>query len=84
MNVQISKFEHCVPCHKYTYYAIFYCFRVRKKAYGDYFQGCHLATNYMKLKKTQIESYRAADKSYTFIANRLHRSKGWIQDFVTK
>ena len=37
-----------------------------------------------KVKTAQIESLRAAGKSYTFIANHLHRSNGYIQDFVTK
>lgn len=36
------------------------------------------------VEKAQIEALRTAGKSYTFIANQLHRSKGCIQDFVTK
>ena len=37
-----------------------------------------------EVQKAQIESLRAADKSYTFLTNHLHRSKRCIQDFVTK
>ena len=82
MNAQISKSENCVPCHKYTYYATFYSFHECKKPTAIFFQECHVARNYMKLKRAQIESFRAADKSYTFISNHLHRSKGCIQDYI--
>ena len=34
--------------------------------------------------KAQFESLRAADKRYNFITNHMHRSKGYIQDFVAK
>ena len=37
-----------------------------------------------EVEKAQIETLRAAGKSYTFIANYLHQSKECVQDFVTK
>ena len=36
-----------------------------------------------EVEKGQIGYFRAADESYTFIANLLHRSKGCLQDFLT-
>ena len=84
MSVQISKSEHCVPYHKYTYYAIFHSFRVPKEPIGIFFSRMLRRKKLTEHEKAQIESLCAAGKSYAFIVNYLYRSKGCIQDFVRK
>ena len=65
------------------YFAIFYSFHLRKKSVEIFLSIPH-GKELTEIEKAQIDSLHAAGKSYSFIANHLHQSKGCIQDFVTK
>ena len=57
---------------------------MHKRTISFFFSRIPLGKELTEVEKAQIESFCAAGKSYTFIANYLHRSKGCIQNFVAK
>ena len=74
-----------MPCHKYTYYDIFYSFRERKKPMTIFFFSRIPDDKELReVEKDQINSLLAAVIIYNFFGNNLHRSKGMYSRFYYK